>query len=79
MARNSKEYDPRMTFESGSGAIAAVNTGDRQSAVLAVLRPDQRATYEAEQQRRRAEAAQDMEAIGLTRPANWEMLDGDFR
>jgi hypothetical protein len=39
------------------------------------LRADQRAAFEAERQHRREEAMKDMEAVGLTLPPNWEMLD----
>jgi len=42
-----------------------------------VLRPDQRATYEAERQKRRDEAAMDAAAIGLTLPDTWNPID-DF-
>jgi hypothetical protein len=79
MARNSKNYDPQMAMEGAGGAIAAAPVGDRQQAILSVLRPDQRASYETEQQRRRDEAAKDMEAMGLTLPADWEMLGNDFQ
>ena len=47
--------------------------------MLSVLRPEQRAAYEAERQRRRDEAAKNMEAIGLTLPPTWEMFDDNFR
>jgi hypothetical protein len=80
MARNSKQYDPQMVLQSGAGGqINAYQTGNRQEAMLSVLRPDQRAAYQAEQQRRRDEAAKDMEAMGLTLPANWEMFQDGFR
>lgn len=80
MARNSKDYDPAMVLEGVGGQIAAAPTGDRQEAILSVLRPDQRAVYEAERQRRRDEAAKDMTAIGLSLPADWEMFgEGAFR
>ena len=52
--------------------------GDRQSAMLSVLRPDQRAAYEAERKRRREEAAKELAAIGLTLPGDWEMLDDTY-
>ncbi|MDP9290802.1 MAG: hypothetical protein M3O82_00400, partial [Verrucomicrobiota bacterium] len=68
MARNSKDYDPTMVLEGAGGQIAAAPTGDRQEAILSVLRPDQRAAYDAERQRRRDEAAKDMAAIGLALP-----------
>lgn len=79
MARNSKDYDPAMVMEGAGMPIGAAVTGDRQAAVLSVLRPEQRAAYEAEQQRRREAATKDMEAIGLTLPANWEMFDDNSR
>ncbi|MEI8038600.1 MAG: hypothetical protein WCJ14_10715 [Verrucomicrobiota bacterium] len=75
VARASRDYDPAMKLEGVAGDIGATPTGDRQAALLAVLRPDQRAAYEAEQQRRRAEAAASMEGLGLTLPANWDMLN----
>jgi hypothetical protein len=59
------------------GNIAASPAGTGRDAVLSVLRPDQRAAYEAERQRRREEAAKDMEAIGLTLPENWDLLDAE--
>ena len=45
--------------------------------MLAVLRPDQRAAYEAERQRRRDEAAKDLQSVGLTLPENWNLLEQD--
>lgn len=77
MARSSRDYDPSMQLEGVGNQSAGSSGGDRQQAMLAVLRPDQRATYEAEQQRRRDKAAKDMEAMGLTLPANWDMLQND--
>lgn len=80
MARGSREYDPKMVIEGASGTIGTTSGGDPQAAMLSVLRPDQRAVYEAERQRRRDEAAKNMEAIGLALPPNWEMFDdGNFR
>jgi hypothetical protein len=80
MARNSRDYDPAMKLEGGVGQIGAAPAGDPQQAMLSVLRPDQRAAYEAEQARRREEARKDMEAIGLSMPAEWDVLDmEDFR
>jgi hypothetical protein len=80
MARNSRDYDPAMKLEGGVGQIGATPAGDARQAMLSVLRPDQRAAYEAEQQRRRQEARKDMEALGLSLPAEWDALDmEDFR
>jgi len=77
MARGSRDYDPAMKLEGVGGEIGATATGDRQQAMLSVLRPEQRTAYEAEQQRQRDEAAKNMEAIGLTLPPNWDPLDGN--
>jgi hypothetical protein len=78
MARGSRDYDPAMMLEDATGGnIAASPAGSGRDAVLSVLRPDQRAAYEAERQRRRQEAAKDLEAIGLTLPENWDLLDAE--
>lgn len=79
MARNSREYDPTMVIEGARGAVGPTPGGDRQAAMLSVLRPDQRAAYEAERQIRRDRASKDMEAMGLKLPANWEMLGDGFQ
>ncbi len=75
MARGSRDYDPSMVLDGIHGEIGATPSGDRQAAMLSVLRPDQRAVYEAERQRRRDEASKEMESVGLALPPNWEMLD----
>jgi len=78
MARSSKDYDPSMILQGSQGQIlATAPVTDRESAILSVLRPDQRAAYVAEKNRRREAAAKDMEAIGLTLPANWAMFEED--
>jgi hypothetical protein len=76
MARNSPDYDPSMRLEGASGQIGVAQNENAREAMLAVLRPEQRAAYEAERQRRREEAAKELEAIGLTLPPDWEMFDG---
>jgi hypothetical protein len=80
MARNSPDYDPAMVLEGTAGQINAAPTGDSQAAILSVLTPDQRVTYEAERIRRRDEAAKEMAEVGLAFPPEWDMLDEmDFR
>lgn len=80
VARGSRDYDPTMRLEGAGGELEAAPVGNRQAAILAVLKPDQRAAYEAERQHRREEAAKDLEAMGLTLPPDWEMLDeGGFK
>lgn len=75
MARNSHDYDPAMKLEGTGGEIGATAGGNQQQAILSILKPEQRAAYEAERQRRREEAAKDMEAIGLSLPPQWDPLD----
>jgi len=77
MARGSRDYDPAMKLEGVGGEIGATAAGNRQQAMLSVLRPEQRTAYEAEQQRQRDEATKNMEAIGLTLPPTWDLLDGN--
>jgi hypothetical protein len=80
VARSSREYDPAMALEGASGPIGATPGGDARTAMLSVLTPDQRVKYEAERQRRREEAVKDLESVGLTLPADWDLLDdGDLR
>ncbi len=79
VARGSREYDPAMVLEGARSEIGPTPSGNPEATMLSVLRPEQRATYEAEQQRRRESAAKDMEAIGLTLPPDWEMLGDGFR
>jgi hypothetical protein len=80
MARGSRDYDPAMKLEGIGGDIGATPGGGTHDAMLSVLRPDQRAAYEAERQRRRDEAAEELSQIGLSLPENWDPLeDDDFR
>lgn len=75
MARSSPEYDPAMVLEGAQGAIPTAPVGDRQEALLAVLRPEQRAKYEAERQQRRSAAEKEMAGVGLKLPEGWEIFD----
>ncbi len=75
MARNSPDYDSSIKLEGSSGDIGNLPAGSPEAATLAVLKPEQRAAYEAERQRRREEAEKDMKSIGLTLPETWNFLD----
>ncbi len=77
MARSSKDYDPTMVLEGVSSGTAASPGTNRQEAILSVLTADQRSAYEIERHRRYEKNAEEMRAIGLTPPANWDMLDND--
>ena len=75
MARGAGDFDPAMRFE-GIGTDTGTLTGkSKHGAILAILRPEQRQAYEAEQENRRTEARKEMEAIGLTLPADWNASD----
>ncbi|BCU76731.1 hypothetical protein llg_14460 [Luteolibacter sp. LG18] len=75
MARQSPDYDASVKLEGAAGDIATIGKGTPEEATLAALRPEQQEKYLAEKQRRRQEAAKDLEAIGLSLPANWDPLD----
>jgi len=77
MARASRDYDPAMQLEGIGGEITPTTGGNRQQAMLAVLRPEQRAAYASAQQQRHDEAAKNMESLGLTLPADWDLLNDD--
>jgi len=77
MARGSRDYDPAMKLEGIGGEIGNTPAGDRQQAMLSVLRPEQREAYESERQKRREEAAAEMQEFGLSLPPEWNLLD-DF-
>jgi hypothetical protein len=78
MARNSQHYDPAMKLSGlGSDTASVGAAADRESALQSILRPDQRATYEAESQRRRAAATQEMAELGLKLPDDWNLWDGE--
>ena len=76
MARGSRDYDPAMVLEGASGDIGDTpGGGDRNQAMLSVLRPDQRAAWEAERERRRQETSKEMNEMGLSMPRNWDPLE----
>lgn len=77
IARSSRDYDPGMGVEGLPGDVAALPGESRQEAMLSVLRPDQREAYEAARKLRREEAAKDLEAVGLTLPPGWDLLDDE--
>jgi hypothetical protein len=77
MARGSRDYDPGMKLEGIGGEIGSTPAGERQQAMLSVLRPEQREAYEATRQKRREEAAEEMRSLGLSLPPEWDLLD-DF-
>lgn len=76
MARGARDFDPAMQFEGLGTDTAALGAGSsKQDAILAILRPEQREAYQAERAKRRAAAQKEMEAIGLTLPADSNLHD----
>ncbi len=78
MARSSPDYDASMQLEGARGTIAATPSGDPEQAMLSVLRPGQRAAYDAARKERREKAEKEAAAIGLKLPENWEALEDGF-
>jgi len=76
MARGSQDFDPAMGLEGLGTENSALSSGQsKQDAMLAILSPEQRTTYQAERERKRLEAQKDLEAIGLSMPEDWDALE----
>lgn len=76
MARGSKDFDPSMQFEGLGNDRAAIPPGQsRDDAILAVLRPEQRTTYEAGRQHARDEATREMAEVGIKLPDDWDLFE----
>lgn len=74
MAQSSPDYDPSIRLEGATGEITPSGLKPRD-ALLTILRPEQRAAYEAERQRRFESLSSDMSALGITLPDNWDELE----
>jgi hypothetical protein len=76
MARGARDFDPAMQFEGLGADTAALDSGkSKQDAILVVLTPEQRLSYEKDRVQKRITAQKDMEAIGLTLPAEFDSSD----
>jgi Spy/CpxP family protein refolding chaperone len=76
MARGSRDFDPSMQFEGLGEDRAALTPGQsRDDAIMAVLRPEQRAQYEAHRAQRRQEAEAEAAEIGLKLPDDWDVFE----
>jgi hypothetical protein len=75
MARSSRDYDPALKLEGGVGEIGAAPGGNKQQAVLSILRPEQRTAFQEEMKHRREQAQKDIEAIGLSLPEDWDPME----
>jgi hypothetical protein len=75
LARGARDYDPAMGFE-GLGTDTALAGKNKQEAILSVLTPAQRESYEAERERQRLGAEKELGSMGLSLPDDWR--DRDF-
>lgn len=76
LARSSRDFDPTMQFEGLGTETGALTTGkSKQDAILSVLTPQQRESYQAGREKQRAAAQKEMEQIGLSLPADWSSRD----
>ncbi|RYD23441.1 MAG: hypothetical protein EOP88_04170 [Verrucomicrobiaceae bacterium] len=74
LARGARDFDPAMQLE-GTGTGTALTGKSKQDAILSVLRPDQKAAYEAERDKHRAETEKELGSMGLSLPADWNERD----
>jgi hypothetical protein len=76
MASTSPDFDPAMQFEDlGTAPVAPVANASFEESIRSMLRPEQREAFQAHREQQRAEAQKDLEAMGLTLPADWDSLD----
>ncbi|HEX2746835.1 MAG TPA: hypothetical protein VHM91_02455 [Verrucomicrobiales bacterium] len=76
MAQSSRDFDPQMQIE-GVSAGASGSATDRDSAIMAVLRPEQQQKYTQWRMDRRLRAEQEMAEMGLKMPEGWDALSSD--
>ena len=76
MAQGSRDFDPAMQFDGLGDDSVALGPGDqRMDAINDVLRPDQQQQLETHQQDKRTEAEEDLRAIGLSLPEDWDFYE----
>ena len=76
MAQGSRDFDPAMQFDGLGDDSVALGPGDgRMDAINDVLRPDQQQQLETYQQDKRTEAEEDLRAIGLSLPEDWDFYE----
>lgn len=77
MARSSRDFDPQMQFEGLTEEAATASGSDRDAAIMAVLRPEQRVEYDQWRAERRALAEQEFSELGLQMPDGWDALTAE--
>jgi len=80
LATRAKDFNSEMQFEGlNTSTDSKLAKMDTQHAIDSVLTDDQRRAYKKERRDRRRSERDDLRAIGLTIPPEWDMLDGsDF-
>jgi len=74
LARGARDYDPAMQFE-GMGTNTTLSGKSKQDAILSVLRPEQRESYEAARQKQRVETEKELGSMGLSLPKDFDSRD----
>lgn len=74
LARGARDYDSAMQFE-GMGTNTTLAGKSKQEAILSVLRPEQRLTYEAARDKQRADAEKELGSMGLSLPEDFDSRD----
>jgi hypothetical protein len=74
LARGARDYDPAMQLE-GLGTNTTLSGKSKQDAILTVLRPEQRESYEAARRKQRAETEKELGSMGLSMPQDFDSRD----
>lgn len=78
LARGADDYqEGTLAFDGMAADRSPLTPQARDQALRGLLRPDQAATFDAHLAARREKAEQDLRRLGLTLPANWDLLDHD--
>ena len=77
MARSSEDYIPSMDIEGMDDDRSALDREGRNVAIESILTSEQLELLESHRQNRRQNAEEEMRAIGLRLPENWQQFEDD--
>ncbi len=77
MARSSEDYIPSMDIEGMDDDRSALDREGRNVAIESILTSEQQELLESHRQNRRQNAEEEMRAIGLRLPENWQQFEDD--
>ncbi|HBM79154.1 MAG TPA: hypothetical protein DD438_13685 [Verrucomicrobiales bacterium] len=77
MARSSEDYIPSMDIEGMDDDRSALDRVGRNLAIESILTSEQLELLESHRQNRRQNAEEEMRAIGLRLPENWQQFEDD--